>query len=69
VKELSEIWGQNPVGHGGLLKKCRDALGIVLPLQDHEREFLDRLIDHGQIEPSILTKDAELINGFDGILP
>ncbi len=44
-----------------LVEECRDALGIVLPLQDHEREFLDRLLDHGQIKPSILTKDAELI--------
>ena len=45
-----------------LVKECQDALGIVLPFKDHEREFLDRLLDHGQIEPSLLTQDVDLID-------
>ena len=41
-----------------LLDECRSALGVVLPLSDAEREFLDRLLDHGEIVPSMLTADA-----------
>lgn len=40
-----------------LVDECRDALGVVLPLSDAEREFLDRLLDYGEIVPSILTTD------------
>lgn len=41
-----------------LVDECRSALGVVLPLSDAERAFLDRLLDHGEIVPSILTADA-----------
>ena len=41
-----------------LVDECRSALGAVLPLSDVERAFLDRLLDHGEIVPSILTADA-----------
>lgn len=41
-----------------LVDECRDALGVVLPLSDAEREFLDRLLDHGEILPSTLTADT-----------
>lgn len=40
--------------------ECREALSIVLPLTDAELEFLDRLLDHGEIVPGLLTNDAEL---------
>lgn len=40
-----------------LVDECRDALDVVLPLSDAEREFLDRLLDYGEIVPSILTTD------------
>lgn len=43
-----------------LVEDCRQRLSIVLPLAGAEREFLDRLLDHGEIEPSLLTEDAEL---------
>ena len=41
-------------------KECCDRLGIVLPLSDGEKEFLDRLLDYGEIRPAILTEDEEL---------
>ncbi|MBF8279486.1 MAG: hypothetical protein HW385_918 [candidate division NC10 bacterium] len=44
-----------------LVEECRARLEIVLPLEDHELEFLNRLLDHGEIEPSVLTKDSEMI--------
>ena len=43
-----------------LLQECRDGLSVVLPLADHEVEFLDKLLDHGEIEPSLLTTDGQL---------
>lgn len=43
-----------------MAEECRQGLGIVLPLNDPEREFLDRLLDYGEIEPSLLTQDIEL---------
>ena len=44
----------------GLVAECRQALDVVLPLSGAEREFLDRLLDCGEIDPSLLTADAEL---------
>ena len=43
-----------------LVSECRDRLGVVLPLQDREVEFLDRLNDQGRIVPELLTGDAAL---------
>lgn len=40
--------------------ECRKALRVVLPLAEAEREFLDRLLDHGEILPALLTNDPEL---------
>ena len=40
--------------------ECRKALRLVLPLAEAEREFLDRLLDHGEIVPALLTNDPEL---------
>ncbi len=47
-------WGRR------LVEECRTGLGAVLPLDPKEREFLDRLLDHGEIEPSLLTQDEPL---------
>jgi len=44
-----------------LQEECRRHLDVVLPLSDQEREFLDRLLDHGEIEPSLLTSDGEMV--------
>ena len=38
----------------------RSALGTVLPFTDAERGFLDRVLDNGEIEPSIIATDVEL---------
>jgi len=44
-----------------LLEDCRKSLLKVLPLKNKEIKFLDRLLDKGEIIPSILTSDKELI--------
>jgi predicted nucleotidyltransferase component of viral defense system len=43
-----------------LQKECRQKLDAVLPISDAGKEFLDRLLDHGEIEPSLLTADKEM---------
>jgi hypothetical protein len=43
-----------------LVKECRDKLSVVLPLKDSETEFLNRLLDEGEIVPSLLTPDHDL---------
>jgi hypothetical protein len=48
-----------------LVAGCREGLAALLPLSDTEREFLDRLLDHGELEPALLTNDAELANRID----
>lgn len=45
-----------------LSRECRQSLSAVLPLSDREREFLDRILDHGQIEGSLLTSDPALLD-------
>lgn len=45
-----------------MIAECRQALDVVLPLNAAEKEFLDRILDHGQIEPHILTTDLEMID-------
>lgn len=47
-----------------LLDNCRKALSSVLPLKDTEMEFLNRLLDKGEIIPSILTSDKTLIRNI-----
>jgi predicted nucleotidyltransferase component of viral defense system len=43
-----------------LVTDCKDLLSMVLPLEPHEREFLDRLNDRGDIAAELLTDDARL---------
>lgn len=43
-----------------LVTECREGLAALLPLNAAEREFLDRLLDHGEVEPALLTNDAGL---------
>lgn len=43
-----------------LVAECRDGLALLLPFKEAEREFLDRLLDHGEVVPSLLTRDADL---------
>ncbi|AFM28229.1 nucleotidyl transferase AbiEii/AbiGii toxin family protein [Desulfomonile tiedjei] len=43
-----------------LVEETRKALESLLPFTEEEREFLDRLLDHGEIMPALLTGDGEL---------
>ncbi len=43
-----------------LVAECRERLAIVLPLQPHELEFLERLNGAGDIAPEILTDDPAM---------
>lgn len=43
-----------------LVRECRDLMSAVLPLADHEREFLARLNDAGEIVPELLTEDPHM---------
>lgn len=43
-----------------LVSECREALSVVLPLVPNENEFLDRLLDQGEIKPFLLTDNRSL---------
>lgn len=49
-----------PAWTARLVSECRDLMGTVLPLDENEREFLDRLTDHGEIRPELITDDEGL---------
>jgi len=50
-----------PVEYGErLVQECRQALSAVLPFRDFEREFLDHVLDKGEINPLLLTIDTTL---------
>jgi predicted nucleotidyltransferase component of viral defense system len=44
----------------GLVETCRAKLQMVYPFKDAEREFLDRLLDNGEIRPELITSDSDL---------
>ncbi len=52
--EPSANWGERLAG------ECRAALAAVLPLQENERHFLNRLLAEGELEPEHLTEDKEM---------
>jgi hypothetical protein len=43
-----------------LVAECRERLSVVLPLNEDELEFLDRLNDTGEIVPDLITNDPLL---------
>lgn len=43
-----------------LVDECRKGIETLLPLSPAELEFLDRLLDHGEVEPALLTENAKL---------
>jgi hypothetical protein len=47
-----------------LLEECRQALDVVLPLSKTEMEFLNQLLEKGEINPSLLTTNKELAEGI-----
>jgi predicted nucleotidyltransferase component of viral defense system len=52
---------ESPASYGKrLVKECRDMLSLVLPFTDSETEFLNLLLDKGEINPVLLTTDKDL---------
>lgn len=43
-----------------LVSVCQQELAAVLPFRENEREFLDRLLNDGEIVPTLLTNDEEM---------
>jgi predicted nucleotidyltransferase component of viral defense system len=43
-----------------LVDECRSGLSAMLPLQRNEIEFLDLILDHGDVRPGLLTGDHEM---------
>ncbi|MCD4824737.1 MAG: nucleotidyl transferase AbiEii/AbiGii toxin family protein, partial [Phycisphaerae bacterium] len=58
----NEFLAKREVGNWAkrMIDQCREGLGVVLPMSDTEIEFLDRILDHGEIKPELLTADAEM---------
>ncbi len=54
--ESSEAAGYGPV----LVDGCQQGLSALLPFTDAERAFLDRLLDDGEIDSTILTSEPAL---------
>ena len=44
----------------GLVEDCRKGLSMLFPFTKAEREFLDRVLDHGEIRAELLTDDEAL---------
>ena len=47
-----------------LVDECRERLSIILPLRKTEMDFLDQLLDAGEIRADLLTDDPELIEAI-----
>ena len=43
-----------------IVKECREGLAAVLPFTDSEQEFLNLLLDEGEIDATLLTTDTSL---------
>jgi len=43
-----------------LVDECREHLGVVLPFAENEKEFLNHLLDLGEISAPLLTQDSEM---------
>lgn len=43
-----------------IIAECCTALSVVLPMDASQLKFLDRLLDAGEIDPSLLTDDADV---------
>lgn len=64
--ETPERLGRSDQWATRLVSECREALWAVLPLNEQEREFLDRLLDHGEIKPSLVTDDQAMAERIAG---
>ncbi len=59
VTESGEQKAVEPYGMR-LVEECQQALSAVLPLSDNAIAFLDLLLDHGEIDATMLTSDPDL---------
>ena len=57
----SAVAGMDAAEYGRMLvEDCQGALSALLPFDEEERAFLDRLLGHGEIDGVLLTTDEEL---------
>jgi hypothetical protein len=42
------------------VEECRQALSVVLPFLEAKKGFLDLLLDHGEVDSTILIDDKNL---------
>jgi len=57
---LLEGFRSHPLFKKRLVKECRDRLFVVLPFTYSETEFLNLLLDRGEMVPSLLTFEKDL---------
>jgi hypothetical protein len=58
ITQIKDVraWGKN------ILQECHAALDCLLPLRNNEIEFMNYLLDHGEIKPELICRDKELAN-------
>jgi hypothetical protein len=57
----STVANMDAVEYGRMLvENCREALSGLLPFDAAEQVFLERLLDHGEIDGALLTPDTAL---------
>lgn len=61
TKDLDRL-GDLQLGARRLVDECRGQLDMVLPLAHNEKEFLDRLLDFGEVVAALLTQDDRMID-------
>jgi predicted nucleotidyltransferase component of viral defense system len=59
-RHASELHGSITDWAAAMIIECREALRVVLPLSEDEREFIERLNGAGVIAPELLTVDEGL---------
>jgi hypothetical protein len=53
--DSTQLWAQK------LVEECKTQFGQLLPLNSNEIEFLDLLLDKGELHPNLLTQDELLV--------
>ena len=48
-----------------ILVECVESLNLLLPFNNNGAKFLDRLIDHAEIQSSLLTDDKRLMERIE----
>ena len=62
----SVVAGVDAAEYGRMLvEDCQESLSALLPFDEEERAFLDRLLDHGEIDGALLTMEEELRRRID----